>query len=71
MLGLYRTQFRRLTSNEGCDMLWFQRCKIEMSPRILLHQKTVHEQQHIALQRRACSQVTARSAACVVKCHLI
>jgi hypothetical protein len=48
MFRLYRTEFRRLLSNEGCNVAGLQRCEIEMIPWILLRQKTIHERHHIA-----------------------
>jgi hypothetical protein len=48
MFRLYRTEFRRLLSNERCDVASLQLCEIKLVPWILLRQKTIHERDHIA-----------------------
>ena len=51
-------------------MLWLQRCEIEMVPRILLHQKTLHEQQHIADWPLGKSALVAQVASVLLKQYL-
>jgi hypothetical protein len=48
MFRLNRTQFRRVLSNEGCDVADLQRCEIKMVRWILLRKKTIYERHHIA-----------------------